>query len=118
MSSGVVNPLATETSSTWTAGGGGGVIRLDIPPLQPAEKPAPTMHTIGMQIDVENRTNITFPGWHSILPFRIDAVEPFTAALCRCFAKSDATQPKAPFAVLWQNRDLQGRNYGSQNHTR
>jgi hypothetical protein len=63
MSSGLVNPVATETNSTCTAAGGGGVIWLDVPPLQPSKNTAPAAHAIAEQIASENRADINPPGW-------------------------------------------------------
>src|SRR5690349_20759395 len=80
MSSGLVNPVATETSSTCRAGGGGGVTWLDLPPLQPRKQLATNMHKSDTQQDTRKRADIDPPGWKVLLcQGSANRVEAFTS---------------------------------------
>src|ERR1700681_555013 len=124
MSSGVVNPLATGINSTCKVGGGGGGIRFDVPPPQPANATVAIPDKIALHRRLLNgKSGMVPPGWHfhsarpppgtssHSQPFRVNTLQ--NLANLRPFL-----QRKARLTVLWQNRGLQARIYGPQKHSR
>src|ERR1700730_18598223 len=65
MSSGVVNPLATGINSTCKVGGGGGGIRFDVAPPQPANATVTIPDKIALHRRLLNgKSHMVPPGWH------------------------------------------------------
>src|SRR6266436_352007 len=134
MSSGVVNPLATDTNSTWSVGGGGGGIWFEVPPPQPATAIIVTPHRIAAQARLlDRKSDMTPPGWylhsartsyegsrtlpHPCVNILQNLAMSFAYPLHHIsFAAVSTLTARVP--VLWQNRVLQERVYGPQNDSR